>query len=102
MEFCQNNDRSLLEIDTNEKYIYFRLIKSKNQSLVQITEYNRDISYAWFIQASMSNIQGLFKDFSKPSYSFQGLKVYENPTLSVKILLQKCLTVILEKLVLEN
>ena len=48
MVFCQNNNRSLLEIDTNEKYIYFRLNKCKNQSLVQITEYNRDISYAWF------------------------------------------------------
>ena len=47
-------------------------------------------------------IQGLFKDFSKLSYSFQGLKVYENPDLSVKILLKKCWTVIMEKLVQEN
>ena len=30
-----------------------------------------------FIQASRSKIQGLFKDFSRLSYSFQGLKVYE-------------------------
>ena len=30
-----------------------------------------------FIQASMSKIQGFFKDFSRLSYSFQGLKVYE-------------------------
>ena len=42
-----------------------------------------------FIQASLSKIQGLFKDFSRLSYSFQGLKVYENPDLSVKTLLQK-------------
>ena len=27
-----------------------------------------------FIQASLSKIQGLFKDFSRLSYSFQGLK----------------------------
>ena len=43
-----------------------------------------------FLQASMSKIQGLFNDFSRLSYSFQGLKVYDNPELSVKILLQKC------------
>ena len=72
--FCQNNNRSLLEIDTNEKYIYFRLIMCKNQSLVQITEYNRDISYAWFIQASMSKIQGLFKVFSKTILQFSRTK----------------------------
>ena len=37
-----------------------------------------------FIQASLSKIQGLFKDFSILSYGFQGLK-----DLSVKILLLK-------------
>ena len=30
-----------------------------------------------FIQANLSKIQGLFKDFSGLSYSFQILKVYE-------------------------
>ena len=39
-----------------------------------------------FIQASLSKIQGL----PRLSYSFQGLKVYENPDLSVKVLLQRC------------
>ena len=33
--------------------------------------------YSGFTQASISKIQGLFKDFSSLSYSFQGLKVYE-------------------------
>ena len=31
-----------------------------------------------FIQPSLNKIQGLFKDFLRLSYSFQGLKVYEN------------------------
>ena len=39
-----------------------------------------------FIRASLSKIQGLFKDFLKLSYSFEGLKVYENPDFSVKTL----------------
>ena len=43
-----------------------------------------------FIQANLNKIQGLFKDFSSLSYSFQGLKVTKNPELSVKLLLQKC------------
>ena len=43
---------------------------------------------AGFIQTILSKIQGLFKDFLRRSYSFQGLKVYENPVISVKILLQ--------------
>ena len=30
-----------------------------------------------FIQVSLSKIQGLFKDFSRLFYSFQGLKVQE-------------------------
>ena len=30
-----------------------------------------------FIQASLSKIQGLFKDFLRLSYSFQGVKVDE-------------------------
>ena len=32
-----------------------------------------------FIQASLSKIQGLLKDFSRLSYTFQGQKVYEKP-----------------------
>ena len=44
-----------------------------------------------FIQGSLSKIQGLFKDFSRLFYSFQGLKVSGgNTDRSVKILLQKC------------
>ena len=35
------------------------------------------VSISGFIQASLSKIQGLFKDFSRLSYSFQGLKLYE-------------------------
>ena len=34
-------------------------------------------SSSGFIQANMSKIQGLFKDFSRLSYTFQGLKFYE-------------------------
>ena len=30
-----------------------------------------------FIQAGLCKIQGLFKDFSRLSHSFQGLEVYE-------------------------
>ena len=33
--------------------------------------------YTRFIQASLCKFQGLFKDFSRLSYSFQELKVYE-------------------------
>ena len=55
-----------------------------------------------FIQASMSKIQGLFKDFLRLSYSFQGLEVMKNTDLSVKFLLPKCSTEIMETLVLEN
>ena len=55
-----------------------------------------------FLQANLSKIQGLFKDLLRQSYSFQGLKVYENPDLRVKILLQKCWLEIMEKSVLEN
>ena len=40
-----------------------------------------------FIQAGLSKIQGLFKDF--PTV-FQRLKFMKNTDLSVKILLQKC------------
>ena len=40
----------------------------------------------------MSKIQGLFKDFSRLSY-----KIMKNPDLSVKILLPKCWTVIMDK-----
>ena len=43
-----------------------------------------------FVQASMSKIQGLFKDFYKPLQQFQGLNANENTDLSVKSLLQKC------------
>ena len=38
------------------------------------TEPLRFNSEPGFIQASLSKIQGIFKDFSRPSYSFQGLK----------------------------
>ena len=43
-----------------------------------------------FIQASLCKIQGFFKDFSRLSYSFQGLKVMKNPDLHVKIIFLKC------------
>ena len=35
------------------------------------------IANTGLIQESLSKIQGLFKDFLRLSYSFQGLKVYE-------------------------
>ena len=37
--------------------------------------YFMELSLTGFIQASLSKIQGLFKEFSKLFYSFQGLKV---------------------------
>ena len=43
-----------------------------------------------FIQESLSKIQGLFKDFSRLFYSFQGIKVRKITDRGVKILLQKC------------
>ena len=45
----------------------------------QKTSSNRKVSLlgSGFIQASLSEIKGLFKDFSRLSYSFQRLKVYE-------------------------
>ena len=48
------------------------------------------LTFTEFIQASMSKIQGLFKDFSSLCNSFQGLKLMKNTDLSVRILLQKC------------
>ena len=48
------------------------------------------VSISGFIQASLSKFQGLLKDFSRLSYSFQRLKVMKNPDLSIKILLWKC------------
>ena len=36
-----------------------------------------------FIQQSWSKIQGLYKDFLRQSYSFQGIKVYENILIQV-------------------
>ena len=37
--------------------------------------YRQEISE--FIEAKLSKIQGVFKDFWRLSYSFQGVKVYE-------------------------
>ena len=45
------------------------------------------IDHAGFIQAGLSKIQGLLKDFRTV---FQRLKFMKNTDLSVKILLQKC------------
>ena len=44
------------------------------------------LSFSRVHKASLSKIQGLFKDLSRLSYSFQGLKVMKNPDLSVKML----------------
>ena len=55
-----------------------------------------------FIQASLCKIQGLFKDFERFSYCFQGLKPYIKFDLHIKILLRKCWTALLKILVLEN
>ena len=66
------------------------------------TQKSLQLVAAVFVQASMSKIQGLFKDFKNISYIFQGLNVNENTDLSVKSLLQKCFTEIMETLVLEN
>ena len=54
---------------------------------------------ARFVQASMSKIQGLLK--ASPTV-FKDLKLMINTDLSVKNLLQKCLTETMETLVLEN
>ena len=42
-----------------------------------INVFDTQTAFTGFIQASLSQIQGLFKDFSRLSYTFQGLKVYE-------------------------
>ena len=55
-------------------------------------------SKSGFIQASMSRIQGLLQ--ASPTV-FKGLKLMKNTDLSVQILLQKCLTEVMETLVLE-
>ena len=39
------------------------------------------IAITGFIQAGLSKIQGLFKDFLRFSYSFQGLKYIKNTDL---------------------
>ena len=58
------------------------------------------------IQGSYRQVWVKFKDFSRTSKSlfnnFQGLNVNENTGLSVKSLLQKCYTEIMETLVMEN
>ena len=50
----------------------------------------------------MSKIQGLTRTSENLSNNFQGLNVNENTDLSVKSLLQKCWTEIMETLVREN
>ena len=56
-----------------------------------------------FINTSLCSIQRLFKDFKKTLLQvFKGYKIMKNTDLQIKILLQKCLTEILKKLVLEN
>ena len=64
-------------------------LKNLNSSLAGIPAYNvregkrqymkieYEVKKTGFIQASMSKIQGLFKDFSSLSNSFHGLKSYE-------------------------
>ena len=42
----------------------------ENRAIVKYVHIHRG-----FIQGSLSKIQGLFKDFSRIFYSFQGLKV---------------------------
>ena len=58
--------------------------------------------YTGFIQGSLSKIHGLFKDFQDYFTVFKDKKFRKNTDRSVKILLQKCWTEIMEKLVLEN
>ena len=52
-----------------------------------------DESKQMLIRSNMVSLSK-FKDFSRTSKdypkSFQGLKVYKNPDISIKILLQKC------------
>ena len=50
-------------------YICYNEVRYKGTGLYAIFT-----ALTWFIQASLSKFQGLFKDLS---YSFQGLKVYE-------------------------
>ena len=67
--------------DVQAENFYFQ-VKFINCYLREIISYTKKIDIReWgqsrFIQASLSEIQGLFKDFLRLSYSFQGLKVYE-------------------------
>ena len=80
------------------------LLPLKNRFIaLKINSYRQhEKTYPGFIQGSLSKIQGLFKDFPRLFYSFQDLKVEKNTDGSVKILLQKCQTEIMVKLVLEN
>ena len=55
-----------------------------------------------FIQASLSKIQGLFKDFLKTFLLFSRTELMKNIDLHVKILLRKCYTALLKILVSEN
>ena len=61
--------------------------------MLQIHRYSTS---AGFIQASISKIQGLFKAFEAFPTVFKDLKLMKNTDLSVKILLQKCQTEIME------
>ena len=76
----------LHELDLMFSYIFFfRLLDAGSSSsstgtllfLKYIGVKMINQTYTGFIQASMSKIQGLFKDFSSLSNSFQGLNVNE-------------------------
>ena len=54
------------------------------------------------VQVSMSKIQGLLRTSKSLSNSYQGLNVNDHTDRSVKRLLQKCYTAIMETLVLKN
>ena len=45
--------------------------------MLSIMIYEIRKSSTWFMQTSVSKIQGLLKDFLILSFSFQGLEVYE-------------------------
>ena len=86
-------------------YIHANQLMSHSQIVFQTLSFLM-ILFNKMLQGSYRQVSIKFKDFSRISiilsYSFSRTKVNENTDLSVKILLQKCWTEIMEKLVLEN
>ena len=83
-------------VDVPMNKIFFQMIKFTITTSVTSVRFSCTAGY---IQTSLSKIQGPLKDF--PTV-FKDNKSMKNTDLSVKCLLQKCQTEIMEKLVLEH